>query len=389
VNEVDYSTLESIMAPSRGSVDPSAFPDEEFDLYSVPAFDAGAPERVKGRMIGSTKQVVLPDDVLLSRIVPHIRRAWVVATTDGRRLIASGEWIVFRSPRVDPRYLRHFLMSDRCHSQLMRTVSGVGGSLLRARRAQVGMIRMPIPAIAEQLRVAAALEMAETLRTGAANLEALWEHCLQSVFHRQFDERATGLRYDRVALGEISTIAGGLQVTTKRSGLDLRLPYLRVANVYRDRLDLTEVKSINVTANELERNILEEGDLLLVEGHGNPNELGRSAVWDGSVAPCTHQNHLIRVRLDADLATPDYVCAFLNSSAGRSQLLANAKTTSGLNTLSTSNVKRLRIPVPPLTEQLRYTRLKRRVAQQRATHAMRRSKTEELRLALSDKYFGS
>jgi type I restriction enzyme S subunit len=80
------------------SIDPASSPDEAFTLYSVPAFDAGTPDILAGRQIGSAKQVVQSDDVLLSRIVPHIRRAWVVngAST---RTIASGEWIVFRSER--------------------------------------------------------------------------------------------------------------------------------------------------------------------------------------------------------------------------------------------------------------------------------------------------
>src|SRR5262245_32439411 len=102
--------LERIMPPRLGSIDPSAFPDEEFDLYSIPAFDHGQPETLEGNQIGSAKQIVQPGDVLLSRIVPHIRRAWVVGHDRGRRIIASGEWIVFRGETVEPRYLRHVLV---------------------------------------------------------------------------------------------------------------------------------------------------------------------------------------------------------------------------------------------------------------------------------------
>src|SRR5262245_15712857 len=104
--------LEEIMPPRLGSVDPSAFPDEEFDLYSIPAFDRGEPEILEGSEIGSAKQIVQPGDVLLSRIVPHIRRAWIVGDQRGRRIIASGEWIVFRGETIEPRYLRHILVGD-------------------------------------------------------------------------------------------------------------------------------------------------------------------------------------------------------------------------------------------------------------------------------------
>src|SRR5207245_783238 len=108
---------------------------------SIPAFDNGVPDTVLGSEIGSTKQVVQPGDVLLSKIVPHIRRAWVVGPKNGNRIIASGEWIIFRSNRIVPEYLRHVLMGDPFHSQFMKPVSGVGGSLLRARPAHVATIK--------------------------------------------------------------------------------------------------------------------------------------------------------------------------------------------------------------------------------------------------------
>src|SRR5216684_3907316 len=150
MNNMPMIILEEIMACRNGSVDPASFPNEVFDLYSIRAFDNGEPEVVCGNTIGSTKQVVHPGDVLLSRIVPHIRRAWVVGENQGRRLIASGEWIVFRSKRFHPRFLRHALMSDKFHAQFMQTVAGVGGSLLRARPAQVATIRIPFPTFPEQ-----------------------------------------------------------------------------------------------------------------------------------------------------------------------------------------------------------------------------------------------
>lgn len=120
-----------LMADSRSSVDPSKAPDELFELWSIPAYDRGAPDLVLGAEIGSQKQVVMPGDVLLSKIVPHIRRAWIVRPMSGaHRQIASGEWIVFRTSAADPAYLRHLLTSERFHAEFMATVSGVGGSLL-------------------------------------------------------------------------------------------------------------------------------------------------------------------------------------------------------------------------------------------------------------------
>ena len=183
--------LGEIMASKSGSVDPSRFPDEVFDLYSIPAFDLREPEVVAGREIGSAKQVVEPGDVVLSKIVPHIRRTWVVGANRGRRIIASGEWIVFRSDQVHPQYLRHVLVGDSFHAEFMRTVSGVGGSLLRARPAQVAKITVPLPPLPEQRRIAEVLDRAEALRAKRRAALAQLDSLTQSLFLDLFGDPAT------------------------------------------------------------------------------------------------------------------------------------------------------------------------------------------------------
>src|SRR4051794_32362380 len=111
MSAISTLALGEIMAVRTGTIDPSRCPEEIFDLYSIPAFDSGDPEVVPGMSIGSAKQIVKPGDVLLSKIVPHIRRSWVVRNKRGRRIIASGEWIVFRGKEIHPNYLRHVLVS--------------------------------------------------------------------------------------------------------------------------------------------------------------------------------------------------------------------------------------------------------------------------------------
>jgi type I restriction enzyme S subunit len=99
------------------------------------------------------------------------------------------------------------------------------------------------------------------------------------------------------------------------------------------------------------RTSLVKDDLLIVEGHGNPQEIGRCALWDGSIEVCVHQNHIIRARFNGERVVPLYACEHLNSRAGREHLLRAGKTTSGLNTISVSDVRSTPIVVPPIALQ--------------------------------------
>jgi len=129
-------------------------------------------------------------------------------------------------------------------------------------------------------------------------------------------------------------------------------PFLRVANVLRGRLELSDLHEIELFGTELEKLRLEEGDLLIVEGNGSRSEIGRMAIWDGSVRDCVHQNHIIRARLQKGILSR-WVEIYWNSPVGSSQVLEVASSTSGLYTFSVSKASQLEIPIPPLEQQER------------------------------------
>ncbi|NEQ83003.1 MAG: restriction endonuclease subunit S [Moorea sp. SIO2I5] len=226
----------------------------------------------------------------------------------------------------------------------------VGGAQPNINQNIIRNTRIPLPALEEQKRIAAILDKADSIRRKRKDAIALTEELLRSTFLDMFGDPVTNPKgWEEVYLGEISKVQGGLQVTSKRKNNPMEIPYLRVANVYRDRLVLDEIKTIRVTEQEAQRTYLQTGDILIVEGHGNSTEIGRSSVWNGSIPNCTHQNHLIRVRIDTEKAESIYISTFLNSPGGRRQLHKFGKTTSGLNTISTSNIKATKVLITPLS----------------------------------------
>jgi type I restriction enzyme, S subunit len=150
---------------------------------------------------------------------------------------------------------------------------------------------------------------------------------------------------------QLAEIQSGIQKQPKRTPKENHFPYLRVANVLRGRLDLAEIERFELFDGELEKLKLEGGDLLIVEGNGSPNEIGRSALWNDEILDCVHQNHLIRVR--PILLSSAYMDFYWNSPLGRRLVKEKAASTSGLYTLSVSKVGGILVPLPPLDEQLK------------------------------------
>lgn len=154
------------------------------------------------------------------------------------------------------------------------------------------------------------------------------------------------------SMGDVTVIGGGIQKQPKRTPSRNPTPFLRVANVGRGTLALDDVHLIEVFEGELDRYGLERGDLLVVEGNGSPDQIGRSAMWHGSIDPCVHQNHLIRVR-PSDVLLPEFLELYWNSPAASRRVQSVASSTSGLHTLSTGKLKVLPVAIPPLEEQAR------------------------------------
>jgi type I restriction enzyme S subunit len=148
---------------------------------------------------------------------------------------------------------------------------------------------------------------------------------------------------------QISEIQGGIQKQPSRAPVENKYPFLRVANVARGKLKLDDVHEIELFPGEIERLELAAGDVLIVEGNGSLTEIGRCALWDGSIANAVHQNHLIRVRPIGVVS--QFVETWLNSLGGIEKLTKLAATTSGLYTLSVGKISKIPVPVAPRAEQ--------------------------------------
>ena len=152
-------------------------------------------------------------------------------------------------------------------------------------------------------------------------------------------------------LADLAEVAGGLAKGKKRnSKARLRsVPYLRVANVQRGHIDLTEVKSIEATDQEVQELRLQPGDVLLNEG-GDRDKLGRGWVWKGQLPECIHQNHVFRARVRAGAILPELLSHYANSE-GQRYFTAQGKQTTNLASISLGKLRGLPVPVPPPAQQ--------------------------------------
>jgi type I restriction enzyme, S subunit len=153
-----------------------------------------------------------------------------------------------------------------------------------------------------------------------------------------------------VRLDTLAAIQGGITKDSKRKYESAReVPYLRVANVQRGYLDLSEIKEIEVSESMIEQLLLKRGDVLFTEG-GDRDKLGRGWIWNGEIAECIHQNHVFRARpYSAEIQGK--LISWFGNTFGQSWFMRQGKQTTNLASINLTKLSAFPIPLPPKEEQ--------------------------------------
>jgi type I restriction enzyme S subunit len=133
------------------------------------------------------------------------------------------------------------------------------------------------------------------------------------------------------------------------AGPEMR-PYLRVANVFEDRIDTVDVKHMDFSG-VFDRYRLHPGDVLLNEGQ-TPELLGRPAIYRGEPADCAFTNSLIRFRPNPDVLSEWALLVFRHyMRTGR--FTRESRITTNIAHLSLGRLKSIEFPIPTTEEQRR------------------------------------
>lgn len=360
--------IEGINTFQGTSVDPSKTPKQVYELYSVPIFETNYPEIVEGGAIGSTKQKVEKDDVLLCKINPRINRVWRVFQHTNYPLIASSEWIVIRSTATHATYLQYCLSSQYFRELLLSNVSGVGGSLMRSQPKYVKTYPIPLPPPSEQQRI---ITRIESLFEKLDNARELVQSALDSfdtrkaaILHKAFageltakwrKENRVGMEsWEYVTLSEVVT--GFKYGTSEKSDYAFSgLPVIRIPNILDNSITFTDIKYLS--SESIDENLLiQENDILIIRSNGSRDLVGKNALVPKLDKPYTYASYLIRLR-PKETVNVRFIQFFLNSTNASSQMFKSAKSSAGINNINTRELGAITLLMPSYEEQQEIVRI--------------------------------
>lgn len=269
-------------------------------------------------------------------------------------LVSGPVWVnnhmhVLRPIDMDPRYLTYSLNA----TDYSKYISGSTRDKLTQDDMREILIRNP--PIEEQRCIADFLD-AETSRIDdLIQLRRLQVSSLAERERAVVDKFLTCSSDQRVALSKLCRVQTGITIDSGRNASNGEMrPYLRVANVKADGLDLADIKYIRVDPLLARQFELRQGDVLMTEG-GDIDKLGRGTLWSGEIDGCLHQNHVFAVRPGPKVHGP-YLALLTRTTSARAYFEMTASKTTNLASTSSSKVLAFRIPLPNLQEQKSRTR---------------------------------
>lgn len=293
--------------------------------------------------------------------------------------------IVFDKDVVYPRYGFYAcrLLKQKLESMAPATTLPI------VSKSKFKSLKIPLPPLNEQRRIAAVLDAAEALREKRRQSLAKLDTLTQAIFLEIFGDpvRNTKRWNETSVLGDVAEIVSGVTKGRKLNGSRTRnIPYLAVINVQDRSLNLDLLKTIEATAGEIQRYKLQKGDLLLTEG-GDPDKLGRGTLWNNELPECIHQNHIFRVRLTSRCIQPLFLNWLVGSQRGKKYFLKSAKQTTGIASINMTQLRGFPLIVPPLSFQREFAAQVSAVDRLKAAHRVSLAKLDALFASLQHRAF--
>ncbi len=301
---------------------------------------------------------------------------------EGKTWVNNHAHVLRPRPSVDLAYLCRVLENYDVTPWVTGTTRG------KLTKAGASEIEIPMPPLPEQRRIAAILDKADALRAKRREAIAKLDQLLQSVFLEMFGDPVTNSKGwpETDFLGDVADICSGITKGRRTTEETRDIPYLAVANVQDRHLKLGSVKTICATDAEIERYRLAVNDLLLTEG-GDPDKLGRGALWDGSIRECIHQNHVFRVRITSPVINPVFLNWLVGSARGKRYFLSVSKQTTGIASINMTQLKKFPLLAPPIALQTQFALAVSKIEVHKRELEKARDSAEQLFQALQQQAF--
>jgi len=326
---------------------------------------------------------ILSNDILLS-IAGTIGRSAVVPNNAPR--LNCNQAVAIIRPKIKaiyPYFLKYWLDTKDAQNQIYG--AKVTATISNLSLSQIKQLKIPIPPIEEQKRIATILDKADAIRRKREKAVEFADDFLKTVFLDMFGDPATNPK--QWPIGTIRDLVSEVKYGTSKKADESNgeYPILRMNNItYEGYLNLKNLKYVDLDEKEKSKYLALKGDLLF--NRTNSKELvGKTAVYNQDT-PMAIAGYLIRVRSN-NKSNPYYLSAYLNSKHGKVTLLNMCKSIVGMANINAQEFQNIKILIPPVDLQNKYEKIVQRVTHHKSKLNDLFSESNSLFSSLSQRAF--
>ncbi|MCT3381711.1 restriction endonuclease subunit S, partial [Lactobacillus johnsonii] len=296
----------------------------------------------------SSKARIVDRNTILITCIGNIGRIGIISD----KKVAFNQQInaIIPNYKINIRYLAYVLLFSQPRLNALANSAVVP----IVNKTQLGNFKVKInPNLESQGKIVSILDkIAKIIKKQTKEIEHL-DELIKARFVEMFGE----FPYNEKGwnIGTIRDLVSDVRYGTSKKASennDGKYPYLRMNNItYDGKLDLRDLKSIDIPEKDLEKYSVKKDDILF--NRTNSRELvGKTCVY---TIPETMilAGFIIRVRLN-ELANPLFVSTFLNTDYSKQLFKTICKNASGQSNINATELQKIKIYIPPLSLQNKF-----------------------------------
>ena len=266
---------------------------------------------------------------------------------------------------ADPFYLDAWLRTPLAIAAYNRFASGAVNRRRAIRKRDFLEIQLPLPPLPEQRAIAHVLRTVQEAKEATERVIAALRELKKSLMRHLFtygpvpvnntdgvelQETEVGMLPKHWRVERLGEVVKQTQYGISRRGVPKgKVPILRMNNLVDGKINTSDLQYLNLDERETKRFYLQKGDILF--NRTNSHELvGKTAVFDLD-GNFVFASYLIRLKVDSELATPEFLNFCMNWEGTQQRLKYLASRGVSQSNINATKLKGFSISLPPLPEQ--------------------------------------
>ena len=288
-------------------------------------------------------QIADSNEVLFAKM-KDTKKVLLINEKTAKNIYSTGFFVIKANLNVLPEYLYWLFNSKKFNQDKDKNSKGATQKAINLEGLGKIMIK-EIPSLDKQKEIINKINSCnEIIELKKEQLDEL-EKLIKSQFVEMFGDPEKNEK--NWGVGLIRDLISDIKYGTSRPAVENgRYKYLRMNNItYEGKLDLTDIKYIDVPENEIEKCVAKRGDILF--NRTNSRDLvGKTCVYNNDESMII-AGFVIRARVNKK-ANPYFISEYMNTKYMKNKLKSMCKNACGQSNINSNEFQNIRIYIPPI-----------------------------------------